>query len=189
NGEVIAHLQNSGYVAVRGNALDPIYMEIVHAEEIGVIVVMTGSSDHNLLIAQLAQNDFHVPEVFVALQPDDEQKQARMMKQLGAKRLFAKPYNYTYWNDQAYRKRLVYESRTVEEDSPLIGVSMAEARIPHGVQPLVVIRNGRTELTCDEFRFAAGDEIKMLMRPERMQEGQPLILPPAKQATATTPVA
>lgn len=186
NGEVIGHLQNSGFVAVRGNALDPIYMEIVHAEEIGVIVVMTGSSDHNLLIAQLAQNDFHVPEVFVALQPDDEIKQARMIRQLGARRLFAKAYNYTYWNDQAYRKRLVYETRIIEADSALVGVAMSEARIPHGVQPLVVIRNGRTELPCDELRFEAGDEIKMLMRPERMQEGQPLILPPARQAAAPT---
>jgi len=179
NAEVIAHLQNSGFVAVRGNALDPMYMEIVHAEEIGVIVAMTGSSDHNLLIAQLAQNDFHAHEVYVALQQDDELKQARMIKQLGAKRLFAKPYKYTYWNDQAYRKRLVYETRLIEEDSPLIGVAMSAARIPHGVQPLVVVRNGRTELPHDNFRFAAGDEIKMLMRPERMQEGQPLILPPS----------
>jgi len=181
NGEVIEHLQRSGFVAVRGNALDPLYMEIVHAEEIGVIVAMTGSSDHNLLIAQLARNEFHVPEVFVALQPDDEQKQSRVIEQLDARRLFAKPYNYTYWNDQAYRKRLVFETRIVEEGSELVGVAMSEARIPHGVQPLVVMRDGRSELPHDSFCFEAGDEIRMLMRPERIEEGQPLILPPAEK--------
>jgi len=182
NAEVIGNLQRTGFQAVRGNALDPIYMEIIHAEEIGVVVAMTGSSDHNLLIAQLLRNDFNVPEIYVALQPDDDQKQARMIKQLGAKRLFAKPYNYTYWNDQAYRKRLVYETRVVEADSELIGVRMTEVRIPSGVQPMVIVRNGKTHLPHDDFRFAAGDEIKMLLRPERIEKGQDLILPPAAGA-------
>jgi Trk K+ transport system NAD-binding subunit len=184
NAEVIGHLQRSGFQAVRGNALDPIYMEVVHAEEIGVVVAMTGSSDHNLLIGQMVRENFHAPEVYVALQSGDEQKQARMIQHLGAKRLFARPYNYTYWNDQAYRKRLIYETRSVEVDSPLIGVRMADARIPHGVQPMVIIRAEQTHLPHDDFIFAAGDEIKMLLRPERIQEGQALILPPAEHPEA-----
>jgi len=179
NAEVVNNLQRSGYTAVRGNALDPLYMEVIHAEEVGTVVVMTGSSDHNLLIAQLARDEFHVNDVFVALQEDDEIKHARLLHQLQAKRLFAKPYSFTYWNDQAYRKRLVFEVRKVEEDSALIGHRMADARIPHGVQPMTIVRDGKSMLPHDDFRFAAGDVIKMLMRPERIQEGQPLILPPA----------
>jgi len=179
NAEVIAHLQRSGFQAVRGNALDPMYMEIVHVEEIGVVVAMTGSSDHNLLISQMVRDHFHVSEIYVALQADDEQKQSRMIRHLGAKRLFAKPYQFTYWNDQAYRKRLVYETRVIEPDSPLVGISMGQARIPHGIQPMVIVREGKTHLPHDGLILAAGDEIKMLMRPERMQEGQALILPPA----------
>jgi len=179
NAELISHLQRSGFQAVRGNALDPMYMEIIHAEEIGVVVAMTGSSDHNLLIAQMVRDNFHPPEIYVALQPDDDKKQSRMIQHLGARRLFAKPYNFTYWNDQAYRKRLIYETRVIDPDSPLIGLRMAEMRIPHGVQPMVIVREGKTHLPHDDFRFAGGDEIKVLMRPERMQEGQPLILPPA----------
>ncbi len=184
NAEVIENLQRSGFQAVRGNALDPMYMEIVHAEEIGVVVAMTGSSDHNLLIAQMVRDNFHAPEIYVTLQPDDENKQSRMIERLGAKRLFAKPYQFTYWNDQAYRKRLIYETRFIEADSPLIGVRMADARIPHGVQPMVIVRTEQTHLPHDDFIFAAGDEIKMLLRPERMQEGQALILPPAEHPEA-----
>jgi len=183
NSEVITHLQRSGFQAVRGNALDPMYMEVVHTEEIGAIIAMTGSSDHNLLIAQLARENFHVPEVYVALQQDDEKKHARLIQQLGARRLFAKAYKFTYWNDQAYRKRLIFETRHIEADSALIGASMAEARIPHGVQPIVIIREKQTFLPHDDFVFAADDEIKVLLRPERMQEGQALILPPAKAKT------
>ncbi len=178
NAEVVRNLQRSGYVAVRGNALDPLYMEIVHAEEVSAILVMTGSSDHNLLIARLAHDMFHIPEIYVALQEGDEEKHASLIHQLRARRLFAKPYTFTYWNDQAYRKRLVYETRVIEPDSPLIGLRMADARIPHGVQPIAIIRDGRTLIPHDDLRFEAGDEIKMLMRPERIQEGQPLILPP-----------
>jgi len=179
NAEVVNTLQRSGYMAVRGNALDPLFMEIVRAEEVGAIVAMTGSSDHNLLIAQLARDEFHVREIYVALQEKDEIKHARMIDQLQARRLFAKAYNFTYWNDQAWRKRLTYELLRVEECSGLIVHRMADTRIPHGIQPMVIIRGGKSYLPHDDFRFQAGDEIKMLMRPERMREGQPLILPPA----------
>jgi len=183
NAEVVNTLQRSGYMAVRGNALDPLYMEIAHAEEVGAIAIMAGSSDHNMLIAQLARDEFHVQDIYVALQEEDEIKHARMLQQLQARRLFAKPYNFTYWNDQAYRKRLTYELRRVEEGSDLIGHRMADARIPHGIQPMAIIREGKSWLPYDDFRFQAGDEIKMLMRPERMQKGQPFILPPARQAS------
>jgi len=186
NAEVITNLQRSGYEAVRGNALDPLYMEIVHAEEIGAALVMTGSSDHNMLIARLARDDFHIPEVYVALQEGDEEKHASLIHQLQLQRLFAKPYKFTYWNDQAYRKRLIYETRHVEADSLLIGQRMSDVRIPHGVQPIAIIRDGKTCIPHDNIRFQEGDEIKMLMRPERMQDGQPLILPPASDKSSAS---
>ncbi|MFQ5518612.1 MAG: NAD-binding protein, partial [Mariprofundus sp.] len=179
NSEVISGLKRSGYDAICGNALDPLYWEIVHAEEIGSAIIMTGSSDHNLLIARLAHENFNIPEIYVALQEDDQEKHASVIHQLQCKRLFAKAYNYTYWNDQAYRKRLAYESRYIKPDSALIGERMADARIQHGVQPIAVIRDGLTLVPHDELVFAADDEIKMLMRPERIQDGQPLILPPS----------
>jgi len=181
NAEVIAGLRRSGYEAICGNALDPLYWEISHAEEIGCALIMTGSSDHNLLIARLAHEHFHVPEIYVALQEGDEVKHASMIHQLQARRLFAKPYNYTYWNDQAYRKRLAYESREVQPNSALIGVRMADARIQHGVQPVAVVRDGLTLVPHDELIFAEADEIKMLMRPERSQGQEALVLPPSSR--------
>lgn len=180
NAEVISSLKRSGYNAICGNALDPLYWEIIHAEEVGAVIVMTGSSDHNLLIARLASETYHTPEIYLALQEDAAEKHTNLIHQLQARRLFAKPYNFTYWNDQAYRKRLVYESRTVEQASPLIGEKMGDARIPHGVQPIAIVREGKTLIPHDYLTFEAGDEIKMLMRPERTEEGQALILPPSK---------
>jgi len=115
NGEVVNNLKHAGFTAVRGNALDPLYLEIVHAEEVSAVLAMTGSSDHNLLIASLAKDQFHVPEVYVALQEDSEDKHQRLIHRLQAKRLFAKPYTATYWQDQAFRKRLVHESQHIEE--------------------------------------------------------------------------
>ena len=179
NSEVISNLKRSGYDAVCGNALDPLYWEVVHAEEIGCALVMTGSSDHNLLIARLAHENFHIPDIYIALQEDDQEKHASLIHQLQTKRLFAKPYNYTYWNDQAYRKRLTYESRYIEEGSAMVGQRMADCRIQHGVQPIAIIRDGQTLVPHDDLIFEAGDEIKMLMRPERVQAKQPMILPPS----------
>jgi len=178
NAEVVNNLKRANFQAITGNALDPLYMEILHTEEVGAVLAMTGSSDHNLLIANLARDQFHVQEVYVALQEGDEVKHASMIKRLQAKRLFAKPYTFTYWHDQALRKRLMHETRAVEEDSPLIGHKMIDVRIPHGVQPLAVNRNDEMLIPHDDLRFEAGDEISLLLRPERVQEGQALILPP-----------
>lgn len=177
NAEVINKLKRSGFMAVRGNALDPFYMEIVHAEEVGCIVVMTGSSDHNLLIAQLAHDEFHVPEIYVALQEGDEIKHQRLIKQLRVHRLFGKPYSFTYWNDQAYRKRLVYEIRRVESNSPLIGKRLRDVQISHGVIPIAILREGKTFIPHDDFTFQAWDEVWFVLRPEKVVEGQPLIYP------------
>ncbi len=182
NAEVIGALKRSGYDAVCGNALDPLYWEIIHAEEIGSVIVMTGSSDHNMLIARIAHEHFNITDIYVALQENDQHKHAKLIHQFQAKRLFAKPYNYTYWHDQAYRKRLIYESAVIEPESPLVGVRMADARIQHGMQPIAILRDGCSSIPHDDFIFAAGDEIKMLMRPERIQEQQPMILPPAAGA-------
>jgi len=186
NVDVVNNLKRANFQAVCGNALDPIYMEILHAEEVGAVLAMTGSSDHNLLIANLAKNNFHVNEVYVALQEGDEHKHASMIKQLQAKRLFAKPYTFTYWHDQAQRKRLMHETRIIEEDSPLIGHKMVDVRIPHGIQPLAVCRNNEMMIPHDELRFQVGDEISLLLRPERVQEGQLLILPPASDNSMVT---
>ena len=179
NAEVVNNLKRANFQAICGNALDPIYMEILHTEEVSAVLAMTGSSDHNLLIANLAQDTFHVSEVYVALQEGDEIKHASMIRQLQAKRLFAKPYTFSYWHDQALRKRLMHETRTVEAESELIGHRMADARISPGIQPLAVCRNDQMLIPHDDLIFEAGDEVSLLLRPERIQEGQALILPPA----------
>jgi len=178
NAQVVTSLRRAGFAAIRGNALDPLYMGLIHAEEISAVLIMTGSSDHNLLIARLAHDEFHIRNIYVTLQEGDEEKHARLIHQLQARRLFAKPYNFSYWNDQAMRKRLLYEARTVDKDSGLIGHRLADVRIPHGVQPLAIARNGQTHIPHDDFLLQAGDDIRMLLRPERIQEGQPLIFPP-----------
>jgi len=183
NGEVVKHLQRGGFKAVQGNALDPLYLEILHAEEVKAVIVMTGSTDHNLLIASMAKEHFHVPNIYVALQEEHEGKHRDLIHKLQARRLFAKPYTATYWHDQAFRKRLVHEIRYVEKGSPLIGALLSDVRIPHGVQPLSILRNNMTLIPHDDIRLEEGDEMALLLRPERIQEGQALILPPASDHT------
>ncbi len=175
NGQVVSHLKQAGFEAVRGNALDPLYMEIIHAEEIDTVIVMTGSSDHNLHIARLAYDMFHIHDVYVTLEEGDEKKYSSLMHQLQAKRLFAKPYTFSYWHDQATRKRLVYDTKTVDEASNLAGLKMKDVRIPSGVQPLAVVREGLSHIVHDDLELMLGDEIYALLRPERMKEGQPML--------------
>jgi len=179
NGPVVRTLKHAGFEAVQGNALDPLYMEVIHAEEIDTIIAMTGSSDHNLHIARLAQEQFHIRETYIALGEGDEKKHSNLMHQLQARRLFAKPYTFSYWHDQAVRKRLVFETQTVAPESDLIGLKISELSIPHGVQPLAVVRNGQSNIIHDDLMLEENDEIYVLLRPERMQEGQALLQVPS----------
>ncbi len=180
NSQVVKNLKLAGFVAVQGNALDPLYMEVVHAEEIDTVIAMTGSSDHNLHIARLVQEKFHVREIYVTLEEGDEKKHSSLIHQLQAKRLFAKPYTFSYWHDQAVRKRLVFDTLVIEEGSKLIGLKMSELRIPHGVQPLAAIRNGHSHIMHDGLVLEQGDEVYALLRPERVQEGQAMFEVPAQ---------
>ncbi len=175
NGQVVSNLKQAGFTAVRGNALDPLYMEVIHAEEIDTVIVMTGSSDHNLHIARLAHDMFHVQDVYVTLEDGDEKKYSSLMHQLSAKRLFAKPYTFSYWHDQATRKRLVFDTKVVDETSELAGLSFKQLRIPSGVQPLAVVRDGQSQIVHDDLELQLGDEIYALLRPERIKEGQPIL--------------
>jgi NhaP-type Na+/H+ or K+/H+ antiporter/Trk K+ transport system NAD-binding subunit len=178
NAEAVATMQRGGYLALRGNALDPLYMELAHAEEVSAVLAMTASSDQNLLIARMAHEDFHVPEVYITLPEGDAERHASLIHQLQARRLFAAPYSYSYWNAEVHRKRLIHENRTIEPDSPLIGLKLSGVRIASGAQPLAVMRKGKSMIPHDELALQEGDIVCMLVRPERIQEGQPLILPP-----------
>ena len=175
-----------GYPAVAGNALDPVFMEAIHAEEVGSVLVMTGSTDHNLLIASLAREQFHVPRLFVAIQDEaDKKKHAETIRRLGAHRLFGKPWTFTYWQDQASRKRLMHEVQRVDPDSALVGNRLTDLRIPHGVQPLAVQRAEEILISHDDLILQAGDELLLLLRPERVQEGMWQLLSPAGHAATT----
>lgn len=174
NSQVVRNLKNAGFEVLQGNALDPLYMEVIHAEEISSVVVMTGSSDHNLHIARLAMEQFHIRDAYITLEEGAEKKHSALIHQLQVKRLFAKPYTFSYWHDQAARKRLVFESVMVEKDSLMVGLKMQALRIPHGVQPLAVKRNQQSLIVHDNLVLEEGDEIYALVRPERIEEGQPI---------------
>jgi len=179
NGEAIGQMKKAGFQAVQGNALDPLFLEIIHAQEVSAVLVMTGSSDHNLLIAAMAREQFHVPDIYVALQEGEQGKHAPFIHQLQAKRLFGKPYTATYWMDQAVRKRLIHDAYTIPEDSPLVHCKLADTRITHGVQPMAILRNEETLIPHDDLILEADDEILFLLRFDHLKEGQSMILPPA----------
>ncbi|MDX8408779.1 MAG: cation:proton antiporter [Mariprofundales bacterium] len=185
NTEVVTVARRLGYPAVAGNALDSVFMEVIHAEEVGSVLVMTGSTDHNLLIASLAREQFHVPNLFVAIQDTDEKKHAETIRRLDAHRLFGKPWTFTYWQDQASRKRLMHEVQRVDQDSALVEKRLADLRIPHGVQPLAVQRAEEILISHDDLILQAGDELLLLLRPERVQEGMWQLLPPAGHTMTT----
>ncbi len=177
----VARMRRAGARAVSGNPMDPLFLELAGAPDAAAALVMTPGTEHNLLIARILRDDFRVETLWVAVEEGDERTYAKLMQRLGVVRAFGKHLSYTYWADQAYRKRLVYETRTIAPDSPLVGCRLADVRIPNGVLPIVIRRGKEATLAHDDWVLAAGDEVVLLLRPERVEEGQPLLLPPVSE--------
>ena len=69
----------------------------------------------------------------------------------------------------------MYDTKTVDEASGLEGLKMKDVRIPSGVLPLAVVRDGLSYIIHDDLELMLGDEVYALLRPERMKEGQPML--------------
>ncbi|MDX8378122.1 MAG: cation:proton antiporter [Mariprofundales bacterium] len=179
NQDIVNQAKANNYKALLGNALDPVSLESLHAEEMSSIIAMTGSSDHNMLMASMARHEFGIRNIYVAIKervPISESKHLRMMEKLHTKRLFGKHYTYSYWNDQADRMELEWHWYALDEAKhELIGERLADIGIERGVQVVFIARDNIKIIPNDDVVLQANDALRLVCRRKDVHQDRPYL--------------
>jgi Kef-type K+ transport system membrane component KefB len=99
NAEHVAQARNEGLRAVNGDALDPDSLRRARADEAGLLLALTANDEVNVLVADLADEDFGVPDIRVAFHGDgtNNGNAARLLANRHANALFDVPVDVERW--------------------------------------------------------------------------------------------
>ncbi len=98
NAELTARARREGLTAVRGDALDPEVPRRAGITDAGTLLAVTSNAEINLLIAQLAREEFLVPAVFVAGGQNLAAPIGDLLRRAGARSLLDGTVDVTKWN-------------------------------------------------------------------------------------------
>lgn len=99
NAEHVAQARNEGLRAVNGDALDPDSLRRARADEAGLLLALTANDEVNVLVADMADEDFGVPDIRVAFHGDGTSNgnAARLLANRHANALFDVPVDVERW--------------------------------------------------------------------------------------------
>jgi hypothetical protein len=122
NAAMAAQARREGLSAVRGDALDPGVLDRAGIDDAGTLLAVTTNAEVNLLIAQLAREDFLVPSVFVAGKWDEGRPIGDLLRRVGARTLLDGTVDIGKWNQwlaSGRAQRATTEVRTADDGRTL----------------------------------------------------------------------
>ncbi len=165
NGAHVARVRDQGFVGVVGNCLERRVLESAGVDGARALVATTSNQEINLLAAQRAKEEYHVPAVFPVLVETGRGAHAEMVDEIGGDVAFGRQVDIPQWNYDLGRGIAHVEERVVPE-GVRVG-TMAEYAFPDGVLPLVMVRSGRAEVVHSQATWSAGDLVVFLVREGR----------------------
>lgn len=165
NPDRCAEARREGLIAVRGNALDADILRRAHVGQARALLALTPNSEVNLLSAQLASEEFLVPETRVTLQREPTGALADVLDRIGAQRLFDEPIDIGLWDQWLRSGRARPTEVTIEEgtDRGLLRRRLASGRAGF---PLVVSREEQRIPFPLVPELAVGDRVSLLSTAE-----------------------
>lgn len=99
NAEHVALARSEGLRAINGDALDPDSLRRARADEAGLLLALTANDEVNVLVADLADEDFGVPDIRVAFHGDgmSNGNAKRLLANRHANPLFDVPVDVERW--------------------------------------------------------------------------------------------
>jgi voltage-gated potassium channel Kch len=122
NAAMAAEARRAGLSAVRGDALDPGVLDRAGIDDAGTLLAVTTNAEVNVLIAQLAREDFLVPSVFVAGKWDEGRPIGDLLRRVGARTLLDGTVDIGKWNQwlaSGRAQRATAEVRTAADGQTL----------------------------------------------------------------------
>lgn len=174
NAEHVALARSDGLRAINGDALDPDSLRRARADEAGLLLALTPNDEINVLVADLAHEDFGVPDIRVAFHGDgtNNGNTRRLLANRHANALFEVPVDVDRWG------------RWLDDGQAAVTTIVA-------TEPEELFRrltSGRAGLPLAVVR---GDDVLPFPRVERLYEGDRVTLvsrqsvPHATVATST----
>lgn len=182
NGTHVARVRDRGFVGVVGNCLERRVLEAAGVDGARALVATTSNQEINLLAAQRAKEEYHVPSVFPVLVETGRGAHEEMVEEIGGDVAFGRRVDVPQWNYDLGRGIARVEERVVPA-GVRVG-TMAEYALPDGVLPLVIVRGDRPVLVHSQTTWTAGDRVVFLMR-EGREEALDVFLEHERQIAGT----
>ena len=157
-----------GLTAVCGDALDEEVLRQAGAAEARRLVAVTANAQVNVLAAQLARDLFAMPAVRVLLPGSASRSVGRLLKEMGAERVFGDHADVTVWDQRLSSQDAVVETMPADD------LLLVEGDADPSVLPMVVVRGDERLLYTPGTRLRPDDEL-VVLRP-RAVEGDPVVM-------------
>ena len=174
-----------GVTVIEADACEPTALQGLGLETFDVMVASTGDDEDNLVVSLLAKQEFAVPRVVARV--NHPQNQWLFNESWGVDISVSTPHLLTALVEEAVavgslvRLMQFGDTQLVEvtlaDDSPAVGVSIADLGVPRGATIVAVIRGDRhVVVPRGETVMEAGDEVLVLVTVESQETVKSLLI-------------
>ena len=163
-----------GPVVLAGDATEIFVLERAGiARPPDIVLAVTGDDEDNIVIAQIAQDGYHVPKVIARV--NDPRNQGHF-DLLGVKRTLCATSGLLGLVEHevpehglvkllALQEGLEVVELQVDPDAPAAGRRVAGIALPEGAKLVSVLRNGVGEIVRDDTVIRPGDQVVAILKP------------------------
>lgn len=158
NPAMIELARQEGLDAIHGNALEEETLEQTDIEEVETLVAVTTNSEVNVLVSQIAHDNFGIRFAYPSLKNPEKSASTKLLNQTGGKLAFGRPLDILTWE---YTSGKTY---TIEWDVPANWQNrmISEFQMPEPLIPVIRIRRNSTEVVHADQIWQPGDKIVFL---------------------------
>ncbi|MGC8462488.1 MAG: potassium channel family protein [Acidimicrobiales bacterium] len=171
---------------VAADACEVSSLDAAGLASVDVVVAATGDDEDNLVVSLLAKQEFAVPRVVARV--NHPKNQWLFTESWGVDVSVSTPQLLTALVEEAVSvgalvRLLRFEGGsahlvevTLADDSPAVGVTLAELGIPRDATIVAVVRDDRLIVPRGDTRLAVGDEVLILVTAEAEDTVQQLLI-------------
>ncbi|GAB1470707.1 sodium:proton antiporter [Chloroflexota bacterium] len=158
NLSAIESAKKLGVETVHGNALEQSVLEQADIEGAETLLAITPNAEVNVLVAQLAREEFGVARAYPSLKNPDKGAGTELLSQTGGKLAFGRPIDVSQWDANFKKiKSFAWEVPQNWTLQPVSSMSFSE-----NLLPVILKRRGNTQLTHADQVWQAGETIIFL---------------------------
>lgn len=150
--------RQEGLDAIHGNALEEEILEQTDIEEAETLVAVTTNSEVNVLVAQLAHDNFGIRLAYPSLKNPEKGASTKLLKQTGGKLAFGKPVDILTWE---YTSGKVFKTEW-DVPSNWANKMISDIQMPEQLIPVVRKRRNNTEVVHADQFWQPGDKVIFL---------------------------